>query len=327
MNKLKYKYLGSTKIKCPIIGFGGAPIGNLFKKLKDDEANQILKISQKNKINLYDTSPFYGYGLSEVRLGKFLKKIKRDNFIISTKVGRYLVPEKPNLIKRGIFKGGLNLKPIIDYSYSGVMRSFEQSLNRLQLDHIDICLIHDVDHFTHGRDTMKFFKQSLKGAYRALQKLKDEKLIKAIGLGLNDAEIADKFLHTEKFDCVLLAGRYTLLDKSAEKKFLQTAYDKNVGVMLGGVFNSGILAKGFKNSTYFYKKIPNEIKVKYKLINEICQKNSVPIQAAAIQFCLRNKAVTSLILGIDEIHQIRSNLKFLNFKINHEFWNELAQVF
>ena len=324
--KIKKRLLGNTKIKCPIIGFGGAPVGNLFRNLTNLEAKLILKESQKNKINFYDTSPLYGYGLSEKRIGNFLKSLKRNQYLISTKVGRYLVKEDKDKIDRGIFKGGLNFRPVIDYTYDGVMRSFEQSLKRLGVDHIDLCLIHDVDYFTHKNKFDFYFLQSLKGAYVALQKLKEEKLIKAIGLGLNDAEVANKFIIKEQFDCVLLAGRYTLLDRSAEDKFFSTAIEKKVGIILAGIFNSGILAKGLKKSTYFYKPIPTKTKNKYMEINKLCKKFNIPIQAASIQFPLKNKNVSSIILGMDQVNQINENLKYLNIKIDKDFWNYLDNI-
>ncbi len=324
--EIKKKLLGKTNIKLPVIGFGGAPIGNLFKKLNNYQAQEILKESQKNKINFYDTSPLYGYGLSEKRMGVFFKSLKRNEYLISTKVGRYLVKEDKDKIDRGIFKGGLNFKPVIDYTYDGVMRSFEQSLKRLGVSRIDLCLIHDVDYFTHKNKFDFYFQQSLKGAYIALQKLKEEKLIKAIGLGLNDAEVANKFITNEQFDCVLLAGRYTLLDTSAEDKFFSTAIKKNVGIILAGIFNSGILAKGLKQSTYFYKAIPAKTKKKFIEIDKLCRKFNIPIQAASIQFPLKNKHVSSIILGMDEISQIKENLKYLNIKIDREFWNNLKNI-
>ncbi len=324
--EIKKKLLGKTNIKLPVIGFGGAPIGNLFKKLNNYQAQEILKESQKNKINFYDTSPLYGYGLSEKRMGVFFKSLKRNEYLISTKVGRYLVKEDKDKIDRGIFKGGLNFKPVIDYTYDGVMRSFEQSLKRLGVSRIDLCLIHDVDYFTHKNKFDFYFQQSLKGAYVALQKLKEEKLIKAIGLGLNDAGVANKFITNEQFDCVLLAGRYTLLDTSAEDKFFSTAIKKNVGIILAGIFNSGILAKGLKQSTYFYKAIPAKTKKKFIEIDKLCRKFNIPIQAASIQFPLKNKYVSSIILGMDEISQIKENLKYLNIKIDGEFWNNLKNI-
>tara|TARA_B100000674_G_scaffold451364_1_gene422072 strand:- start:566 stop:1546 length:981 start_codon:yes stop_codon:yes gene_type:complete len=326
VKKLQVKKLGVTDIKCPVIGFGGAPIGNLFRRISNIESFEILKESQLNSINFYDTSPFYGYGLSEKRIGEFIKTLDRDKFIISTKVGRYLIPESSSKINRGVFKGGLNFKPVIDYSYDGVMKSFEQSMKRLNLDKIDLCLIHDVDYFTHGSNFEYYFKESLKGAYIALQKLKEEKLIKAIGLGLNDADIANRFLLCESFDCVLLAGRYTLLDKSAEKEFFQTAQEKRVGIILAGIFNSGILAKGIKKSTYFYKSIPSVIKNKYIRISNLCKKFNISVKSAAIQFPLRQESVNSLLLGIDEKKQIKENIALLNVKIDEDFWLELKKI-
>ena len=206
------------------------------------------------------------------------------------------------------------------------MKSFEQSLIRLNVDHIDLCLIHDVDYFTHGNQFEYYFNQSLKGAYVALQKLKDQNLIRGIGLGLNDADVANKFLSAEEFDCVLLAGRYTPLDQSANNGFLQTAKRKKVGVIMAGIFNSGILAKGIKKSTYFYKPISENIRKKFSQINNLCQKFNIPIQAAAIQFPLKNKNVNSIILGIDDVNQINQNLNFLNFRIEDNFWDQLIKI-
>ncbi len=324
---IKKKLLGKTNIHCPKIGFGGAPIGNLFKKITNKYARQILSESQRFGINLYDTSPLYGYGLSEQRIGNFFKTLNRDQFLISTKVGRYLVKEHEAKIDRGIFKGGLNFRPVVDYTYDGVMKSFEQSIMRLNVDHIDLCLIHDVDYFTHGNKFEYYFNESLRGAYIALQKLKDQNLIRAIGIGLNDADAANKFLLAEEFDFVLLAGRYTLLDQSADKVFLSTAKEKKVGVIMAGIFNSGILAKGIKNSTYFYRPISKNIHNKYNEINEICKKFNVPIQAAAIQFPLKNENINSIILGMDDINQISKNLDYLNFKIENDFWINLKKIF
>ena len=320
------KNLKKNQINYPIIGFGGAPLGNLFKRLNNDESKIILNEALHNKINFFDTSPFYGYGLSEERLGNFFKNKRRDKIIVSTKVGRYLIPEDPKYINRGIFKGGLNFKPIIDYTYDGVMRSFEQSLKRLNLSYIDLCLIHDVDYFTHKNKFEYYFKQSLNGAYKALQKLKDDKLIKCIGLGLNDAEVANKFLKTEDFDLVLLAGRYTLLDNSAKNNFLETAENKKTDVIMAGIYNSGILAKGINRSTYFYKSIPKNIKSKYLKIKKLTDEYRIPIQAAAIQFPLKKNIVKSVVLGMDEKQQIKQNLNYLHFKIEEEFWSRLYEI-
>tara|TARA_B100001287_G_scaffold224920_1_gene194369 strand:- start:357 stop:1334 length:978 start_codon:yes stop_codon:yes gene_type:complete len=323
---MKKRQLKNINLKCPILSFGGAPIGNLFERLNNKTAELILKEAHKNGISLYDTSPFYGYGLSEKRIGSFISKLDREDFILSTKVGRYLLPEKSAKIDRGIFKGGLNYKPIIDYSYDGVMKSFEQSLIRLKVDYIDLCLIHDVDKFTHGKKFDYYYKIAMNGAYKAVQKLKDQKLVKGIGLGLNDANVANKFILEEQFDCVLLAGRYTLLERSAEEEFFTNANEKGVDIILAGIFNSGVLAKGLKNSTYFYKPIPKKILRKFFKLEKLCNQFNVPIQAAAIQYPLRKDFVKSIILGMDDVVQIKKNISFLNYKIKEEFWHKLNEI-
>ena len=318
--------LGNTDITLTPLGFGGGPMGDLFERLKEEDCYNTLKKSYENGINIYDTSPFYGYGLSEHRLGNFLKSINREDFYISTKVGRYLSPDKEENIDRGIFKGGLQFKPTLDYTYDGVMRSFEQSLLRLGLSNIDICLIHDVDRFTHGDGVDEFFKIAMEGAYKALRKLKDQKLIKAIGIGVNEAEMCTKFAEAGEFDCMVMAGRYTLLEQGAIDSFFPIAEKQNIGIILAGVFNSGILVKGVnENSTYDYGKIPENIKNKYFEIDKICREFNIPIAAAALQFCNANNLISSMIIGMDRPSHIQQNLDFLNFKIEKEFWEKLKK--
>ena len=322
---MQKRKLGNTDINLSAIGFGAAPIGNLFEQLDDPSCYQILEDSFKSKINIYDTSPFYGNGLSEHRLGNFLKTLDEDSYYLSTKVGRYLTPEKKENIDRGGWSGGLNFKLNLDYSYDGVMRSFEQSLLRLAVSKIDICLIHDVDRSTFGEDVDYYFKLAMNGAYKAIKKLKDENVIKAIGVGLNDSDMCAKFANEGDFDCMIIAGRYTLLDhKNILDDFFPIVEKKNIGIMLAGVFNSGILAKGIgNNSTYFYDKIPLNIKSKYIKIEKICKKYNVPVPAAALQFCYANKLISSMILGMDRLAQIKQNILYLEHSIPSELWSEL----
>ena len=321
MNK---RQLGNTDINLTAIGFGGAPIGGLFENLDERSCYDILEETYNSGINIFDTSPLYGYGLSEHRLGNFLKTIDEDSYFLSTKVGRYLTPAKKNEIDRGRFEGGLNFTPHLDYSYDGVMRSFEQSLIRLAVSKVDICLIHDVDRFNHGDDVNYYFKLAMDGAYKAIQKLKDEKVIKAIGVGVNDSDMCAKFANAGDFDCMLLAGRYSLLDQNALNDFFPIAEKNNIGIILAGIFNSGILAKGVgENITYFYDKIPEEVKQRYLKIANICNKYEVPVPAAAIQFCYTNKLVTSMILGMDRVEQVKQNLDYLNFPIPEDLWKDL----
>ena len=219
---MKKRKLGNTDIKLTSIGFGGAPIGNLFEELDEHTCYDILQHSYKSNINIFDTSPLYGYGLSEHRIGNFLKTIDPDSYYLSTKVGRYLTPQR-NYFKKGKFKGHLNFIPHFDYSYDGVMRSFDQSIHRLAVSKIDICLIHDVDRYNFGTEVDYYFEQAMNGAYKALNTLKEQKVIKAIGVGLNDADICARFANEGDFDCMLLAGRYTLLDQTAVNEFFPIA--------------------------------------------------------------------------------------------------------
>ena len=322
---MQKRKLGNSDITLTSIGFGGAPLGNLFEELNENDCFDIVKKSYEMNINLFDTSPFYGYGLSEHRIGNFLKTIDPKSYYLSTKVGRYLTPQR-NYYKDGKFKGQINFIPHIDYTYDGVMRSFDQSIHRLAVSEIDICLIHDVDRYTFGNDLDHYFKIAMNGAYKALNDLKEQKVIKAIGVGLNDADICTKFANEGDFDCMLLAGRYTLLDQTALDEFFPIAKKNNIGIILGGVFNSGILAKGIGDQvTYRYDKIPSDIKEKYKSISKICLKYDVPVPAAALQFSYSNKLISSMILGIDKIEQIQQNLENFNYHIPKELWNDLIK--
>jgi len=324
---MKKRKLGNTNIQLSSLGFGAAPIGDLFENLDERNCYNILENAYNSNFNLFDTSPFYGNGLSEHRTGNFLKTIDEESYFLSTKVGRYLTPEKNQNIDRGAWAGGLNFKLNLDYSYDGAMRSFEQSLLRLAVSKIDICLIHDVDKFTFGNEVDYYFKLAMNGAYKAIQKLKEEKVIKAIGVGLNDADICAKFANEGDFDCMVLAGRYSLLEhESALNDFFPIVNKNNIGIILAGVFNSGILAKGIgDNVTYNYDKIPNHIREKYIIVSEVCDRYNVPVPAAALQFSYANKLISSMILGMDRIEQIQQNISFFNHSIPDDLWNELIE--
>jgi D-threo-aldose 1-dehydrogenase len=324
---MQKRKLGNTNIHLSSLGFGAAPIGDLFENLDERSCYDILENAYNFNFNLFDTSPFYGNGLSEHRTGNFLKTIDEESYFLSTKVGRYLTPEKNQNIDRGAWAGGLNFKLNLDYSYDGAMRSFEQSLLRLAVSKIDICLIHDVDKFTFGNEVDYYFKLAMNGAYKAIQKLKEEKVIKAIGVGLNDADICAKFANEGDFDCMVLAGKYSLLDhESALNDFFPIVNKNNIGIILAGVFNSGILAKGIgDNVTYNYDKIPNHIRDKYIIVSEVCDRYNVPVPAAALQFSYANKLISSMILGMDRIEQIQQNISFFNYSIPDDLWKELIE--
>ena len=220
MNPTDQRKLGSSPLQVTQLGFGGAPLGDLYQKLEEPTALAAVRSAYDVGLNLFDTSPFYGYGLSEHRFGHVLRQLLRDNFVLSTKVGRVLVPKNPEAIDRGQWAGGLDFEPAFDYSYDGVMREVQDSLQRTGLSRIDIVLIHDVDVWTHGAEVDRRFDEVMEGGYRAMEALRRSGDVGAIGVGVNEADMCARFARAGDFDCMLLAGRYTLLEQGALDDFL-----------------------------------------------------------------------------------------------------------
>ncbi|CUA88890.1 Predicted oxidoreductase (related to aryl-alcohol dehydrogenase) [Chelatococcus sambhunathii] len=302
---LATRTLGRSNLKVTVLGFGTAPLGDLYATLDDATAIATVEAALGAGIMLLDTSPHYGNGLAEHRCGTALRRHERSDVVLSTKVGRVMdprqrpaAPARSDVVSPG-FAGGLPHKASFDYSYDGAMRSFEQSLLRLGTDRIDVLLIHDVDVWTHGADGIEArFKEAMDGAYRALADLRDQKVIKAIGVGINEADMCERFARAGDFDCMLLAGRYSLLEQPALEGFLPLAQDKNIGVMLGGVFNSGILATGaVPGARYNYAPAPDAVMDKVRRIEAVCRAHSVPLAHAALHFALGHPAVASVVLG------------------------------
>ena len=264
---LPARAIGRTDLKVSVIGFGSAPLGDLYAKLDEDAAISTVDAALAAGITLIDTSPHYGNGLAEHRCGTALRKRPRDSFVLSTKVGRWMDSRQAGGVAVGGqvaapgFAGGLPHRAKVDYSYDGAMRSFEQSLLRLGLDRIDILLIHDVDVWTHGAEAIEArFREAMEGAYRALAGLREEGVVKAIGVGVNEAEMCVRFAMAGDFDTMLLAGRYSLLEQPALDHFMTLASQKGISLILGGVFNSGILATGaVAGARYNYREAPPEI--------------------------------------------------------------------
>ncbi len=236
--------LGRTGLQASILGFGTAPLGDLFLELDDRTAIAAASRALELGINLLDTSPHYGNGLSEHRCGTALRRVKRQDVVLCTKTGRWMDPfHRPET--RSGFVGGHPHRAVVDYSYDGTMRSVEQSLLRLGTDRIDLLLIHDVDVWTHGQDAIEDrFREAMAGAYVALDRLRSEGVVAGIGIGVNEAEMCVRFAQAGSFDVMLLAGRYSLLEQPALKEFMPLALKQGIAVLLGGVFNSGILATG-----------------------------------------------------------------------------------
>jgi D-threo-aldose 1-dehydrogenase len=267
------------------IGYGSSGLGNLYEPLTDAAADATLKAAWDIGYRYFDTSPFYGFGLSELRLGRFLRSVPRSAFVLSSKVGRYMTPLRGAPFNRMHWAAPLELAPVFDYSYDGTMRSIEQSIVRLGFERIDILFIHDVDRWTHGGNFPRMFAAAMDGAYRALDGLRRQGHVGAIGFGVNEADIASDFLRAGDFDCALLAGRYTLLDQSALDEFLPLARSRGVDVLMGGVFNSGVLAAPTRrNVTYDYTAASDDVLKRARRIAALCGEFGAPLPAAAIHF-------------------------------------------
>jgi D-threo-aldose 1-dehydrogenase len=250
----------------------------------------------------------------------------RNSFILSSKVGRYMTPPRGSRVDKMHWAGPLELLPVFDYSYDGVMRSIEQSVIRLGFEQIDVLFIHDVDRWTQGKDFPRTFAAAMEGAYRALDDLRKHGSVKAIGVGINEADVAADFLRAGDFDCVMLAGRYTLLDQSALDVFMPLAKSRGVDVFMAAVFNSGVLAKPTaKDVTYDYAVASDEIVGRARRIAAICGEFNVPIQAAAIQFPRGYPAVKTVVLGMSKPDRIRQNLNWFSMKIPSALWDRLKE--
>jgi D-threo-aldose 1-dehydrogenase len=318
--------LGKTGIPVTVLGYGGAPLGDLYERLDEDRAIATVGSAHCAGMTLFDTSPHYGNGLSELRFGAALRRFPRDSYVLSTKVGRRMNPRMPGSSVGGPgFAGGVPHASIIDYSYDGTMRSFEQSLLRLGLDRIDILLLHDVDVWTHGPEMAdQRFREAMEGSYKAVHELRSQGVIKAVGLGLNESDTTVRFVKAGDFDCVLLAGRYSLLHQDALDEFLPLAERNGIGVILGGVYNSGILATGAKPGAHFnYRPAPPEVMDKVARIERVCEAHGVPIAIAALQFALGAPAVASVILGGVSPEEVERNMTAIKTEVPAALWSDL----
>ena len=318
--------IGTTALAVSQMGFGAAPLGNLFAALSEEEAFGTIQAALAEGIRYFDTAPFYGHGLSEHRLGEALRRVPRDSFVLSTKVGRLLVPGESHDVVDEQFHLPLPFDAVYDYSYDGVMRSFEDSLQRLGMGRIDILLIHDVDVWTHGTQeaTDARMAEVMQGGYRAMVKLRDEGAIVAIGCGFNEWQACRRFAERGDFDCFLLASRYTLLEQTALETFLPLCQQRNISVIIGGPFNTGILATGaVEGAFYDYNPAPPEILARVGAIEAVCASHGVALPAAALQFPLHHPAVAAVIPGARSVDEIRRNSATLGADIPDALWTEL----
>lgn len=327
ISSMPKRALGRTGLTVSALGFGGAPLGDLYAKLDEGAAVATVEAALASGITLLDTSPLYGHGLSEHRIGTALRRLPGIAVTLCTKVGRVMDPFAPRGDGSG-YMGGLPHAARFDYSRDGTMRSLEQSMLRLGVDHLDIVLIHDVDVWTHGKAAIEGrFTQAMDGAYRALSDLRDAGVIKAIGVGINEADMCCRFARAGDFEAMLLAGRYSLLEQPALDEFLPLAQEKQIAVLLGGVFNSGILATGpVSGARYNYQSAPPDILEKVARIDHVCAAHGVPLYRAALHFALGHPAVASVVLGAVKPSEIASQIEALNAPVPPGLWADLKSA-
>ena len=327
MKRKLFKAPSGAVIPFTQLGFGSAPIGNLYRALSEKEATATMEAMWKSGHRYIDTAPLYGLGLSETRLNHFLRGKKRSDYVISTKVGRLLEVCEP-LQRTGIgkFFNTPNRREKYDYSYDGAMRSLEFSLERLGLDSIDIVYVHDLDVFTHKSEAVRdaHTKDFMAGGYKALVKMRDQNVIKAFGAGINEWQGAETLAKAGDFDLFLLAGRYTLLEQEALNSFLPLCEKRGIGIVLGGVFNSGVLATGaVKGAMYNYDPAPKHIMQRVAAIEAICKKHKVKLAEAALLFPLTHPCVVCVVPGASSPQQIAFNITTISKKIPKALWNDL----
>ncbi|RWR05163.1 aldo/keto reductase [Paenirhodobacter populi] len=315
---------GRTDLEVTSFAFGTAPVGNIFREIDDATSEAMFDHAWEAGVRYFDTAPMYGHGLSELRTGHALRWKNRDDYVLSSKVGRVLHPAPRGSIDFAPWVNAGAFRMEFDYSYDGTMRSFEDSLQRLGLERIDIVFIHDIDVYTRGAEQPEVFRQAMDGCYRALARLRDEKVVKAIGVGVNEWEVCHEALKQRDFDGFLLAGRYTLLEQDALNEFLPLCEERGASVVVGGGFNSGILATGAKpGAKYNYAPAPEEIMTRVAKIEEVCADYDVPLAAAALQFVVAHPAVASFCAGTRTVGQLEHNLAWMNHPIPAEFWTTL----
>ena len=335
INKRK---IGKLDLKVTEIGLGTAPLGGWPIEVNEEDASKTLETAWDQGIRYFDTAPLYGSGMAEIRVGNFLKNKNRDDFVISTKVGRLIIDTKDSKAAQKFVGSPKNKDSQFDFSYDGAMKSFEDSLERLKLNRVDILHLHDPDnHPDH-------FQEAKVGAIKAMVKLKEEGVVSALGCGLNQNEMLIEFAKMGCFDCFLLAGRYTLLDQTSLDELIPICEKNNISLILGGVFNSGILINPSPDSYFDYTKLdsnwfknleeslvrmPKSFESadywlnKANKIKSVCDNFEITLKKAAIQFPYFNNIVSSCVLGMNTPQQVIENISDYNNKLSNEFWKFL----
>jgi D-threo-aldose 1-dehydrogenase len=324
---LPRRALGRTRLQVSELGLGAASLGNLYRPLTETEAQRTLDAAFDAGMTYVDCAPYYGFGLCERRVGEGLKR--RRDIVVSTKVGRLLepAPEVVDDSERFGFRSAMPFTPVFDYSYDGVMKSWESSLHRLGLARIDVLYVHDIGWQTHGPRHPERLQQLIHGGgLRALSKLRAEGQIGAVGIGVNEVQICLELLEEADLDVILLAGRYTLLEQKALDTLFPECARRATSIIVGGPYNSGILATGTRSDVvprFNYEVAPTDVVFRVRRLERVCREFDVPLAAAALQFPLAHPQVASVIPGLAGPEQVEQTLTYYRTPIPTEFWQEL----
>ncbi len=319
---MKTRRLGKTELELTELGFGGSAIANLYHPTAPEDAYGAIVTAWESGIRYFDTAPRYGYGLSERRMGDALRQYPRAEYVISTKVGRLLIPDASPK-QRDNFPESLPFREQYDYSYDGVMRSFEHSLQRMGTHYIDILYIHDIGKTTHGDAHAAMLKTVLEGGYRALTELREQKVIRAIGLGVNECDVCLEVMPYTDFDCFMLSGHYTLLKQEALLKLFPACAQRNIAIIAASPYDSGILANG---QHYNYEVASHQIVRRVSAIQKICDAHQVDLPHAAIQFPLQHPQIVSVVTGARNQEQISLSVNYLQQKVPERLWRALKEA-
>ncbi|MCV7421697.1 aldo/keto reductase [Mycobacterium yunnanensis] len=316
-----------TGLQFSAIGYGGAPIGNFNGTVTDDEARRHVDQSWGHGVRYFDTAPGYGNGLSEYRLGHALRRRDRTDFLLSTKVGRTVTPRRGAATSNGQYVELPSMAVDFDYSYDGVMRAVEQSMQRMLVDHLDALFVHDCDRYTHGSSQPEYFRQAVVSGFPALESLRDQGVVTAIGFGVNETDVMIDAVKAVDVDLCLLAGRYTLLEQEPLDTLFPLCEERGVGIVLGGAYNSGILAKGpVRDARFDYAAAPTNVMSKVVALQDVCASFDVELPAVALQFAYAHPVVTSVCVGSRNEQQQQRNAELAATDVPQDLWQALRDA-
>ena len=325
---MKTRIINSSGSSITELGFGSAGAGNLFRSVSYEDISKAVNKAHALDIQYFDTAPHYGAGLSERRLGVALNEMPRTDVFLSTKVGRVLHADKNSTRKDAdCYVEASPFDREYDYTYDGIMRSLEDSLQRLGVSQIDMLLMHDIGELTHKEKNQVYFQQAINGGFKAMAELREQGVVRNIGLGVNEWQVCDKSMDYAQFDCFMVANCFTLLNHDITDYFTDKCSENNVSLIAAAPFNSGILAKGSKGlGHYFYGEAPQEIVSKVIAIEGVCDQFNVSLQAAAIQYALRYDCVKSILIGMTNDTRVAQNITWYEEEIPETFWQALNHL-